>query len=101
VSLPVVPLLDFSQWGFLSTPLDDLLEKLGARIVEIPMDDESFHGGCMDRGESLLIVLPQRMGALEKDLSARGLLAHWFDVDTTNWPTGAAFTDLANLERAA
>jgi hypothetical protein len=96
-----MPWLDFSKWGFLSTPLADLLERLGARIVEVPVDDEHFRGGCVDRGESLVIVLPQRMSALEKDLSARGLLAHRFDVDTSNWPTGAMFSDLADLEHAA
>ncbi|MFJ8016210.1 hypothetical protein [Streptomyces sp. NPDC096339] len=101
MSVPGTPLLDFSKWGFLSAPLAELLERLGARIVEVPVDDDHFHGGCMDRGGSLVIVLPERMSALEKDLSARGLLAYRFDVDTSNWPTGATFSDLADLEHAA
>lgn len=100
MSVPGTPRLDFSKWGFLSTPLADLLERLGARIVEVPVDDEHFHGGCVDRGDSLVIVLPERMNALQKDLSARGLLAHQFGVDTSSWPTGAVFSDLADLERA-
>ncbi|MFB9590805.1 hypothetical protein [Streptomyces racemochromogenes] len=93
-----MPLLDFSQWGFLSAPLNELLDRLGARIVEIATDEEHFFGGCMKRDSEIVVVLPQRMNELEKDLSTRGLLAHWFGVEITDWPMQVSFAD---VEQAA
>lgn len=97
MSVPTTPLLDLTRWGFLSTPLDELLGKLNARIVEIPTDEECFRGGYIEREGSLVIVLPRSLGALEKDLSTRGLLATWCRVETSDWPTGATFSDLEEL----
>ncbi|GFH34320.1 hypothetical protein [Streptomyces pacificus] len=96
MSLPAAPLLDFSSWGFLATPLDELLDKLDARIVEIPSDDPNFLGGMLRRDWGLLIALPAGMNELERDLAARGLLAKWYGVEVDDWPAEMAFIELEN-----
>ncbi|MFK0222187.1 hypothetical protein ACIQWN_28855 [Streptomyces vinaceus] len=74
--------------------MDELLDRLNARIIEIDTDEEHFFGGCAEQDGNLLIILPQRLAAMEKELSARGLLAHRFDVEITDWPMAVAFADL-------
>ncbi len=94
MSLPAAPLLDFTSWGFLTAPMDELLDKLDARIVEIPSEDRHFMGGMLRRDWGLLIALPAGMNPLEKDLAARGLLAKWYGVEVEDWPTDMAFVEL-------
>lgn len=94
MSLAPSPLLDFSPWSFLTTPLDNLLAALDARVDEVPIEGGRILGGIIRRDWGLQVVTPQQGNPVEKDLAVRGVLAHWFGVDTSAWPLEMQFTDL-------
>ncbi|MFK0182335.1 hypothetical protein ACIQVR_40995 [Streptomyces xanthochromogenes] len=94
MSLAPAPLLDFSFWSFLTTPLDELLDKLDARVTEVVTDDEDFLGGIIRRDWGLQVAVPARDSAMAKEITVRGVLAYWFGVDTTDWPMGLRFVEL-------
>ena len=92
------PLLDFSPWSFLTAPLDDLLDRLDARVREVSTNDGHVFGGIVRRDWGLQISVPADANPIEKDIAARGLLAQWFYIDTSGWPLDMQFTELGSAE---
>lgn len=93
MSLPRTPVVDFSPWGFLTTPLGDLLAHLDAAVTDLATDEPDFYGGMLRRDWGLQVVVSARLSEIERDLAVRGLLAAWFCVDTVDWPLGVQFTE--------
>ncbi|MFB7647161.1 hypothetical protein ACFC0S_16915 [Streptomyces sp. NPDC056084] len=93
MTVPAAPLLDFSPWGFLTAPLDDLLAHLDAAVTELATDEPDFYGGLRRRDWGLQVVVSARLSEIERDLAVRGLLARWFAVDTADWPMGLRFVE--------
>lgn len=90
-----MPLIDFTQWGFLYAPMGVLLAKLSARIVEIPASDAGFFGGVMQRNQDdLIVVVDGGMPQAKKDVVTRSLLANWCGVEITDMPAGMCITEL-------
>ncbi|MDT0306101.1 hypothetical protein RM780_03875 [Streptomyces sp. DSM 44917] len=85
------PPLPRDAWGFLTTPLHDLLDAANAttRTVE---PRPRFLGGIFPAPNGHRLDLPGDLAPLERDIVARGLLAAWYGIDTTNWPTPLAIT---------
>jgi hypothetical protein len=88
-----MPIVDFSPWGFLTVPLDDLLTKLDAVVTDLPTDEPDFYGAMLRRDWGLQVVVSARLGEVERDLAVRGLLAAWFCVDTVDWPLDLHFEE--------
>lgn len=93
MSVPTTALVDFSAWGFLSTPMDALLSKLGAHVAVAPTAEDDFLGGIVRQEWGLLVTVAHGMNPLEADLVARGLLAKWYGVDVADWPTQMRFVE--------
>lgn len=89
-----MPPIDFTQWGFLYAPMDVLLTKLSARIVEFSASDRTFFGGVMQRDRDLVVVVNRDMNQLKRDAAVRSLLANWFGVEITDMPAGMCITEL-------
>ncbi|PJN00822.1 hypothetical protein CG740_23235 [Streptomyces sp. CB01201] len=93
MSLPRTPIVDFTPWGFLSAPLDDLLTHLDVRVTDLATAEPDFYGGLRRRDWGLQVVVAAGLVGIERDLAVRGLLAYWFDVDTADWPMGLRFVE--------
>jgi hypothetical protein len=89
-----MPTINFTQWGFMYAPLDVLLDKLSARLVEIQTPGDGFFGGVIQRDRDLVIVLDGGMGQPRKDVVTRSLLANWYGVEFDGQPPGMCITEL-------
>lgn len=79
------------RWHFLTEPLAELLDQCGAWTTETD-EDPHFMGGIREVAPTRLrVCVPAGQDQLEREGVVRGLLAHWFGVDTTDWPVAMEF----------
>lgn len=76
----------FSRWDFLSAPLPVVLAACNAMVTETHDHDRDFTGALIAGGLPIEVQVPAEQNPVERDGTIRGLLAKWYNVDTSDWP---------------
>ncbi|MGW5173171.1 hypothetical protein ACWERY_02235 [Streptomyces sp. NPDC004082] len=81
----------------LDDPLPQLLEELGAELVESGITDRGFTGYAHREGGRLLLAMRRGQPVLERDMIARALLGDALGVPMPELPAPYRVTRLADL----
>ncbi|KAB8167042.1 hypothetical protein FH609_011605 [Streptomyces sp. 3MP-14] len=69
-----------------NTPLPELLERVGAVLGEIRLEDADFGGVLLDQGHRLVLAMPPGRPETERDAYARVLIGQHLGFDTSGLP---------------